>query len=215
MKKYDLIIFDMDGTILDTLEDLTDSLNVVLSKNGIPERSLEEVRSFVGNGIRLLIERAVPETTSADVINQVYRDFMEYYPLHCSDKTKAYEGIPELLSSLREEGYSTAVISNKADVAVQELCRQYFEDSFDFAVGEREGILKKPAPDSVFEVMKRLQIEPQRTVYVGDSEVDVETAKNAQITCIAVNWGFRSEECLKAQGAEIIISEPKELLALV
>lgn len=215
MKKYDLIIFDMDGTILDTLEDLTDSLNVVLSENGLPERSLEEVRSFVGNGIRLLIERAVPETTSADVINQVYRDFMEYYPLHCSDKTKAYEGIPELLSSLREEGYSTAVISNKADVAVQELCRQYFEDSFDFAVGEREGIQKKPAPDSVFEVMKRLQIEPERTVYVGDSEVDVETAKNAQITCIAVNWGFRSEECLKAQGAEIIISEPKELLALV
>lgn len=215
MKKYDLIIFDMDGTILDTLEDLTDSLNLVLSKHGLPKRSLAEVRSFLGNGIRLLIERAVPKDTSADTISHLYADFMEYYPLHCSEKTKAYEGIPELLSALRDEGYLTAVISNKADVAVQELCRQYFENAFDFAVGEREGIQKKPAPDSVFEVMNRLQTEPERTVYVGDSEVDIETARNAQIACISVNWGFRSEEYLKAQGAEIIISEPKELLALV
>lgn len=215
MRKYDLIIFDMDGTILDTLEDLTDSINASLSGNGLPERSLEEVRSFVGNGIYLLVKRAVPEGTSGTVIDQVYRDFMEYYPLHCSDKTQAYEGIPEVISSLREKGYLTAVVSNKADIAVQELCKQYFEGLFDFAVGEREGIQKKPAPDSVFEVMKRLQAEPERTVYVGDSEVDVETAKNAHIACIAVNWGFRSEACLKAQGAEIILSEPRKLLDLV
>ncbi len=212
MKKYDLVIFDMDGTILDTLEDLTDSLNVVLAGNGLAGHSLEEVRSFVGNGIRLLIERAVPEGTPEDVIDRVYRDYMEYYPLHCSERTKAYDGIPEVIRSLRQEGCLTAVVSNKADIAVQELCKQYFEHLFDFAAGEREGVRKKPAPDAVLEIMKRLGANPARTVYVGDSEVDIETAEHAGIQCITVNWGFRSEESLRAQGAELIVSKPQELL---
>lgn len=156
---YELIIFDLDGTLLNTLKDLKDSLNYALEKSGYPTRSLEEVRSFVGNGIRKLMERGVPKGTPIPDIDTVHKDFTEHYAVHCADKTRPYDGIPELLHTLRAAGCKTAVVSNKADYAVQELCRQYFDGLFDFAVGERKNIVKKPAPDSIYEVLRRLQVK--------------------------------------------------------
>ncbi len=215
MRKYELIIFDMDGTILNTLDDLTDSLNVVLLEHQYPQRTLSEVRSFVGNGIRLLIERAVPEGLSVPEIDSVHQDFMEYYEKHCAEKTKPYQGVPELIQTLRDRGYRTAVVSNKADQAVQELCVQYFHGLFDIAVGERPGIAKKPAPDSVNQVLQTLNMKQEQAVYVGDSEVDVATARNAGLDGIAVTWGFREPDFLKQQGAVCLVSAPEEILALV
>lgn len=215
MRKYDLVIFDMDGTILNTLEDLRDSLNVILFRHQYPQRTLEEVRLFVGNGIRLLIERGVPDGLAVSEIDQIHQEFMKYYGEHCADKTKPYEGVIPLIETLREKGYRTAVVSNKADSAVQELCKQYFNGLFDIAVGERTGIAKKPAPDSVKEVLQSLDIKRERAVYIGDSEVDVATARNAEMDGIAVTWGFRDVEFLKQQGAARIVSVPGDLLELL
>lgn len=209
--KYQLLIFDLDGTILDTLEDLCDSTNYALTINGFPARSITEVRSFVGNGIRKLIERAVPDGTDSELLDKVYVDFSQHYKAHCADKTRPYDGILELLARLKEEGYQTAVVSNKADFAVQSLCKDYFPDIFDFVVGEREGIRRKPYPDSVNEVMTRLQTVKENTLYIGDSEVDLQTAKNAGIDSVAVTWGFRDKEYLKEQGASVLVDRPVEL----
>ena len=212
---YKLIIFDLDGTILNTLEDLADSTNYALVMNGFSERTMEEVRTFVGNGIGKLIERAVPAGTGAEVVNKVLADFTEYYGKHCADKTRPYDGIPELINVLRERGYQTAVVSNKADFAVQELCEQYFSGLFDFVVGERKEIRRKPAPDSVLEVLERLHVEKEDALYIGDSEVDVQTAENAGIHQISVEWGFRTRDVLLSCGAEHIVMKPEEILALV
>lgn len=213
--RYRLVIFDLDGTILDTLEDLTDAVNFSLGQNGQPERSLEEVRGFVGNGIKKLIERAVQPGTGADNIDKIYDDFMSYYKVHCADKTKAYDGINELLSELKEDGYMIAVVSNKADVAVKKLCGQYFGGLFDYCVGDRAGILKKPAPDSVNEVLKKLSVNTDEAVYVGDSDVDLDTARNAGMDCISVNWGFRDEKFLLEHGAVKIAKSPKQIVDYV
>lgn len=213
--KYQLAVFDMDGTILDTLEDLKDSLNYALALNDLPARSLDEVRSFVGNGIGKLIERGVPFGTSAELTKKVFEDFTPHYQAHCADKTKPYDGVRELISQLHKNGMKTAVVSNKADAAVQALCRQYFEGLFDAAVGEQPSVRKKPAPDSVNAVLEQLQVARESAVYIGDSEVDVETAKNAGLNCIAVEWGFRDKAFLKSKGAEIIVSSPQEILKLL
>lgn len=209
-----LFIFDLDGTLLNTLEDLKNSLNYALEKSGYPTRSLDEVRRFVGNGIRKLMERGVPEGTDNQALDRVHKDFTEHYAVHCADMTKPYDGIIELLHALRAAGCKTAVVSNKADYAVQELCRQYFDGLFDFAVGERKGIQRKPAPDAVYEVLKQLNTEKSHAIYIGDSEVDIETARNAGMNSIIVDWGFRDREYLTEKGAEIIVSKPKELLAV-
>ena len=213
--KYTLAIFDMDGTILDTLEDLTDSLNVSLNAFSMPERTLEEVRSFVGNGIHNLIEKAVPERTTSEEIEDVFEFFMPYYQKNCANKTKPYDGIVEVIQSLRQRGIKTAVVSNKADNAVQELCKQYFSDLFDFSIGEKPGNRKKPAPDAVLETLRNLGISKKDAVYIGDSEVDVATAKNSQLDCIAVTWGFRSTELLKDHGATVFAHNPEELLTVL
>lgn len=213
--KYELAIFDMDGTILDTLEDLKDTLNYALSKNHYPEHSLDDVRRFVGNGIPKLIERGVPKGTDAESIVQVHKDFMDYYKMHCADKTKPYDGIEELITELRNAGCKTAVVSNKADVAVQELCEQYFEGLFDYAVGDREGIRKKPAPDSVNEVLNHLKVEKPKAVYIGDSEVDIATAYNSGLDSIIVSWGFRDVPFLKEQGAKVIVDKPEEVANII
>lgn len=205
--KYKLAIFDMDGTILNTLEDLTDSVNASLEQYGLPKRTEEEVCSFVGNGIHKLIERAVPAQTSEERIEEVYHTFAAYYKLHCADKTKPYEGISKLLADLRQQGIRTAVVSNKADFAVQDLCRKYFDGLFDAAVGEKPGVRCKPAPDSVNTVLKQLQLPPEAAVYIGDSEVDIETANNAGMKCISVGWGFRDAKWLQEQGAKMLVSE--------
>lgn len=213
--RYKLAIFDLDGTILNTLEDLTDSVNAALEKSGYPKRTIEEVRHFVGNGIRKLMERAVPQGTEKEAVDQVHRNFTEHYKVHCADKTRPYDGISELLTTLKENGCRTAVVSNKADYGVQELCSHYFEGMFDIAVGEREGILKKPAPDSVNEVLRRLQVRREDAVYIGDSEVDIRTAENAGMDHIIVNWGFRKEEFLRQQGARVMVSRPEEIGELI
>lgn len=211
MMRYSVILFDLDGTILNTLDDLAASTNRALAKNGLPTRSTEEVRRFVGNGIRLLIERAVPENTPLTLTDRVFDDFRADY----ADRTLPYDGIPELLRTLRASGARTAVISNKADSAVQELIAHYFPGLFDAVVGERPGVRRKPAPDAVLEVLRALSAAPADAVYIGDSEVDVETARNAGLPCIAVDWGFRSREILLQHGAQTIASSPAELQFLL
>lgn len=213
--KYKLLIFDLDGTILDTLEDLYLSMNYALKKNGFPERTIDEIRQFVGNGIRKLNERAVPSGTSEMQLNQVHQDFTAHYEKHCADHTKPYAGIPEVLQKLREMGIQTAVVSNKADYAVQILCNDYFPALFDAVAGEKEGIRRKPAPDAVQAVLNTLQISREQALYIGDSDVDIETAQNAGIPCISVEWGFRDRAFLIQHGAEKIISKPEELLSLI
>ena len=213
--KYTIAIFDLDGTILNTLEALADSTNYALKTCGYPERTMDEVRQFVGNGIRKLMERAVPEGTPVEEIDRVHETFTAHYKVHCADKTRPYDGIMELLQNLKKDGCKLAVVSNKADYGVQELCKQYFDGVFDFAVGEREGIRKKPAPDSVNEVLKTLGCSRDRAVYIGDSDVDIQTAANAQMDHIIVEWGFRDVPFLIAKGAKVLVEKPEEILEIV
>lgn len=209
--KYSLAIFDMDGTILDTLQDLADCINVILEKYGMPERTIDQVRQFVGNGIRRLIHLAVPDGTAPDLEERFYQDYLLYYQIHCGDHTRPYGGITELLSALKAQGCRIAVVSNKADGAVQSLCEQYFPGFFDYAVGERAGISKKPAPDSVNEVLQKLGFTPDQAVYIGDSEVDILTARNAGMDSLIVTWGFRDEAFLKESGAVTLVRKPEEI----
>ena len=209
--KYQLVIFDLDGTILDTLEDLTDSMNYALKKYGYPVRTIEEVRSFVGNGLLMLTRRAIAPETDEAVIQRVLAEQKAYYKEHCADKTRPYDGIIELLQHLKQQGVKLAVVSNKADHAVKELCDTYFPNALEISVGEREGIRRKPAPDTVNEVLQLLQMKKEQAVYIGDSEVDVATAKNAEMDCIAVDWGFRDKDCLQEAGATVIVSTTKQV----
>ncbi len=212
---YKLAIFDLDGTILDTLEDLADAMNYALGEHGYPGRTIEEVRRFVGNGIRKLIERAVPAGLAKEEIDRVHETFSAYYQQHCADKTRPYEGVPPLLERLRAAGCLTAVVSNKADAAVQPLCRRYYNGLFDYAVGERTGIRRKPDPDSVQEVLRRLQVEAADAVYIGDSEVDIQTAKNAGLDSIIVTWGFRDRDYLESQGGRRFVDRPEEIEQII
>ena len=209
--KYQAVIFDLDGTILDTLEDLCDSLNVALKGNGYKERTLEETRRFVGNGLLMLVKRALPEGESEEQASKVLSDLKAYYKLHCADKTKPYNGILELLEELKAMGYKLAVVSNKADYAVQILCEQYFKGLFDLAVGEKENVRRKPAPDAVNAVLAEFGLKKEAAVYIGDSEVDIQTAENAGIDSVLVAWGFRDEAFLKENGAKHIVFHTEEL----
>lgn len=213
--KYELIVFDMDGTILDTLEDLKNSMNHTLKLYNMPERTLDEIRSFVGNGIRKLIERAAVSGTPETIIEAIHKDFMKHYEVHCADFTKPYDGINDLILELKSRGYKTAVVSNKAHDAVLDLCDQYFPALFDLALGEKPEIAKKPAADMVNLALEKLQISREKAVYIGDSDVDVATARNSNLDMIAVDWGFRTREFLVEQGAKTIVSHPEEILQLV
>ena len=215
--KYKLAIFDMDGTILNTLEDLTDSVNHILTIHDYPIRTINEVKSFLGNGILRLIQLAVPENAniSAETLNSLYNEFIEYYKIHNQDKTTAYDGVKELIIQLKSVGYKTAVVSNKADVAVKQLCIKYFDGLFDYSVGECTGIQKKPAPDSVVEVLNKLQVANTDAVYIGDSEVDIATAKNSKMDSIIVSWGFREKDFLYSMGAATIVDSPDEIRKLL
>lgn len=211
--KFTLAVFDMDGTILDTLEDLKNSLNVILNKYGYPQRSLDEVRKFVGNGILRLIEQAVPAECSEIQVRKVFEDFVPYYREHSAEKTRPYDGIVQLLTELKKSGMKLAVVSNKADAAVQDLCVKYFDGLFDMAAGERAGMAKKPAADMVELVLDTLNVSKVDAVYIGDSEVDVATAKNSGLHLCAVEWGFRDVDVLKAHGAEHIFPDAESLKA--
>ncbi len=209
------IIFDLDGTLLDTLDDLRDALNHALAAHAYPTRTLDETRRFVGNGIRNLVARGVPAGTAEADIDAVFATFKPYYQAHCLDKTRPYEGILELLERLKQTGYPTAVVSNKADAAVQTLCDRFFPGVVDFAVGERQNVRRKPAPDSVFAALDALKVSREQAVYVGDSEVDIQTAHNAGLPCISVAWGFRTEKTLLEAGAERLARTPPELWELL
>lgn len=211
--KYKLAIFDLDGTILDTLEDLKNSVNFALQQNNMPARNIDEVRKFVGNGIRKLIERAVPEGTSADAQEQVFQTFNEYYAIHCADSTKPYIGIVNMLQELKKCGVKCAVVSNKSDYAVQPLCQHYYPGIFDIAVGVKEGIRPKPNPDAVLSVMQQFGVSQKDTIYIGDSDVDIKTAENANVAAIAVLWGFRAKEVLLEAGATKFAANADELAA--
>lgn len=213
--KYKLAVFDMDGTILNTIDDLADSLNFVLKKCGYRERTFDEVLSFVGNGLRALIQKGLPDGESDETIDAVLAEFKKYYAVHCKDKTRPYDGVIELITDLRGAGCFTAVVSNKADDAVQQLCRDYFDGLFDFAIGERSGISRKPAPDSVNEVLSKLDVDRNDAVYIGDSEIDIKTASNSGMDAIIVEWGFREREFLMENGAKTIVSTPDEVKKII
>lgn len=213
--KYSLAIFDLDGTILNTLEDLKRSLNFALRSCRLPPRSLNEVRRFVGNGIGRLIERGLPIGTPADQMQEVLTVFHAHYEVHCADHTQPYTGIPELLCALRAGGVQTAVVSNKADYAVQTLCRQYFDGLFDRCAGVREGQRHKPFPDTVEQVLTSLQVPKKNAVLIGDSDVDVQTAQNAGLDFIGVSWGFRDRTVLAKAGAKRIVDSPADLKNLL
>ena len=209
---YETIIFDLDGTLLDTLDDLTDAVNAALDKCGLRPRTRDEVRAFVGNGIVKLMERAVGKGNEM-CQEEALAEFKRYYALHCADKTAPYEGILSLLKGLQAQGIKTAVVSNKVDFAVKSLAKTYFDGLLLAAVGENEaeGIRKKPAPDSLLTVMEQLSATAEKTVYVGDSEVDIQTAKNAGVACICVTWGFRDKDFLLREGGQLFVDSPMEL----
>lgn len=211
MKKYDAVIFDMDGTLLNTLDDLADAVNYALRRMGMPERTLEEVRYFVGNGVRRLMELSVPDGFDNPAFEKTFAVFKEYYGEHCNDKTRAYDGVVELLRELRDEGYALAIVSNKLDSAVKELSEIYFQGIVKVAIGEREGVAKKPAPDTVYAALKELRMPAERAVYVGDSDVDVMTAKNSGLPCISVLWGFRDRKFLEENGGVTFAETPREV----
>lgn len=217
MRSYDAVIFDLDGTLLDTLDDLADSVNYALGELGCPLRTREEVCSFVGNGVAKLMERAVPAGTDPASAARALAVFKSHYALHSKDKTAPYPGVPDLLSALRAQGVKLAVVSNKFDAAVKALSRDYFPGFMDLAAGENEaaGVPKKPHPAMVLQTMAALEVPPSRAVYVGDSDVDLETAKNAGLPCLSVTWGFRSREFLLAHGATVFADAPMDLLPLI
>jgi phosphoglycolate phosphatase len=213
--KYNTIIFDLDGTLLNTLDDLRDSLNEILVKRGYDSRTHEEVRRFVGNGVRNLIRRSVPESCDEDEVTRIMLDFKEEYKNNMQNKTRPYNGIMVLLLDLNRFNYKIAIVSNKFDTAVKSLSKTYFGNLIPVAIGETDTIRRKPAPDCILEAVKELGADINSTVLVGDSETDVQTAKNAGIPCIGVTWGFRCREVLRNEGADYLIDTPKELLTLI
>lgn len=213
-KKITTVIFDLDGTLLDTLEDLKNATNFALRQCGMPERTLGEIRRFVGNGVRNLMIRAVPQGEENPEFEHAFAVFKEYYGEHCNDATRAYDGIPELLRELKNMGYAMAIVSNKIDSAVQDLNHRYFPQ-VDVAIGDRENLKRKPEPDSVFLALEKLGRTREEAVYVGDSDVDLATAKNAGLPCISVLWGFRDKEFLAECGAAVFVEKPMEIAGVL
>ena len=213
MHKITTIIFDMDGTVLNTLDDLTDSVNYVFSKFGLPARSRDEYRQFFGNGIGYAMKCAAPEGTPDSLIEEMIPVFKEYYDIHCLDKTGPYDGIIDLMKELRNSGCKMAIVSNKIDSAVKELNERFFSEYVPVAIGERPGVNRKPAPDTVFTALAELGSSTDEAVYIGDSEVDLMTAKNSNLPCIAVLWGFRDKEFLIKNGASAFAKTPEDIIS--
>ncbi len=214
-KKYEPVIFDLDGTLMNNLDDLMDSVNYALGICGMPEKSYEEIRRSVGNGIERLLELVVPNGSENPQFERALTLFKEYYGVHCNDKTDHCPEIRERLDALKREGFLMAIVSNKYYEGVQTLKQQYFKDYLQVAVGEQEGIRKKPAPDTVLAALKELKVPKEKAVYIGDSEVDIATAANTGMDCITVGWGFRTREEQEAAGGKVFVERPMEVLELL
>ena len=212
---YQTAVFDLDGTLLDTLEDLYRATNTALESHSLPRRSRDEVRLFVGNGVEMLIRRAVPAGTDEETTLAVLADFKTTYAAICEDHTRPYDGILDMLRALQEKGIRVAVVSNKFDAATKQLCAKYFGDLVEVAIGERAGVRKKPAPDTVYEALKELGMTATGAVYIGDSDVDIQTARNCGMPCISVTWGLRDKDFLLQSGAEILVYTPERLLGVI
>ena len=209
------MIFDLDGTLLNTLGDLRAATNHALEVRGLPPHSMEEIRQFIGNGIRLLICRAMPEGTPEAEIDAALDDFKAYYAAHIHDRTVPYDGIPQLLTALRKRGIKVAVLSNKIDSASQQLIEYFFPEKTDVVFGEHVGVPRKPDPTSCRMVMQQLGVQPEQVLYVGDSGTDMQTAKNAGLYAVGVTWGFRSKEVLLEYGADVLVHRPEQILQIL
>lgn len=209
------VIFDLDGTILNTLDDLTDAVNFAMKAHGFPTHSAEKVKSFVGNGIEMLIKRSVPKSCSEELLKECFIDFCKYYEEHMNDKTRSYDGITELLSELKKAGFKTAVVTNKADFAAQALCKKIFGDLITVTVGANDSIRHKPYPDGTLKALETLGVKAENAYFVGDSDVDVKTAENAGIDFIGVLWGFRDKAVLETAGATVFAQNMQELKDLL
>lgn len=209
------VIFDLDGTLLDTLGDLAEGVNFALRKNGLKEIPKEKVRGYVGNGAKLLISRSTGTGFSDPLFEKCYSDFREYYFNHLSVRTKPYEGISEVLKTLKDRDLKTAILSNKPDPATKALSEIYFGSLIDIAQGEKPEINKKPSPDGVYAILSELKVKKEEAVYVGDSEVDIQTAKNSGLNCISCSWGFKEREFLVENGASVIADKPADILKII
>ncbi len=211
----DTIIFDLDGTLLNTLEDLHACFNKAITKYGYPKRTLEEIKSFVGNGIKKAIERALPSNIEESELNKIVNYFRSYYEEHMLERTKPYDGIIGMLEELKANNYKLAVVSNKYDAAVKELCKNYFGKYIDIAIGESKGVRKKPEIDGVMKAIKELNSSIDNSIYIGDSDVDIKTAKNVGIPCISVLWGFRDKDFLIQNGGKLFAEKPKDIIKII
>ena len=212
MEKIRAVVFDLDGTLLNTLDDLAGAVNYALTTHDMPTRTLDEVRRFVGNGVTKLIRRAVPDGSDEATVQQVLATFKSYYAAHEMDKTAPYDGIPALLETLHKAGIAMAVVSNKLESAVENLRQHFFADTIPVAVGDAPPRPVKPAPDGTLVALERLGVSPAEALFVGDSEVDVLTARHTGMRCLAVSWGFREEDVLRQSGAQAITATPAEAL---
>ena len=210
--KYEAIIFDLDGTLTDTLGDLNNSVNFALREFGFTERTLDEVRSFVGNGVRRLIYSSVPENTDEETSEKCLSVFKEYYKNHSLVETKPYDGIIPMLETLKNQGIKTAVVTNKMHEAAEEIVRIFFGNLIEVTLGQVDGVAQKPQPDGIYHVLEKLGVSKEKAVYVGDSEVDCITAKNSEIPCIGVTWGFRDKSVLVENGADFIADIPEDII---
>lgn len=210
--KYESYIFDLDGTLLNTINDLAASCNYALRTFGMPEHSVDDVRRFVGNGVRLLMTRAIPGGENNPDFDKCYATFRKHYLKHNLDTTAPYPGIMDLIKALKNANRHIAVVSNKFYEATQDLVHHFFGDEIKVAIGERPDIRKKPAPDTVIEALRQLGVSRNTAVYIGDSDVDIDTAKNSGMPCISVLWGFRDKEFLIEHGATTLVSRPEEIL---
>ncbi len=214
---YKAVIFDMDGTVLNTIEDITDSVNAIMKRNNLPERTIDEVRHFVGNGANVLMSRVIPEGEKHPEFERILKEYSEYYEAHCNIKTGPYRNILNLLKELKERGYKLAIVSNKPMGAVKELNDIYFKDYVSVAIGVTDKLRRKPYPDECLKAMEELGCKKEECIYVGDSEVDHKTAVNTGIKCISCLWGFRTKEELLAAGAgdNFFVNDPLEILEIV
>lgn len=213
--RYDTIIFDLDGTLIDTLDDLTDNLNYILREEGFPERTRSQVEAAVGEGYRVMLTKSLPSETTEQVITHCTNKFETRYAEHLIDRTKPYEGIPTLLLNLKEAGYKIGVVSNKMEKATKEICQIFFESLIDVAVGDTPQRRRKPAPDNVWEALRQLESKPFQALYIGDSNIDVHTAREAGLDFVGVTWGFRTREVLQKEGASRFIDTPEQLLKML